>query len=292
MKTSNKLIAGIVGFILLSMFGLVLMGRMSITTVKSEQMVGNGNLSEEYRTVSPFKGLKIGSGMQATLKKGENQVILKTDENLLEFIETTVDNEELTIRWKSGFHYDGKPVQVMIAMPAMNYLSASSGSRVTTTDDFVGKSVHVYASSGSSVGLQGLAVESLEMDLSSSSTVDVAGAVKVEGKTNIGLSSGSQLTVGTLATEQLDADMSSSSGLKISGTAESLIADGGSGARFEGMNFLVQNATIDGSSSAFFEITVSEDLNVDLSSGSVVRYAGNATVVQNLSSGSSVRKVD
>jgi len=293
MKTSNKLLIGLLGFIGIGILLFILMGRFSMTSFATEKVKGNGEVLENYRTVPAFNGVKIGRGMQMMLSKGENSVGLKGESNIIEMIETTVENEVLSIRWKSGTSVEKtQPIEIKIAMPGLEYLSVSSSAVVETTDDFAGEDAHIYASSGSTVKLQGLTTESLEMDLSSSSTMRFTQGVAVANNASIQLSSGSQLNFTDFTAEQLDTDMSSSSQLSLSGSARSLTVDGSSGSEFKGAAFSVQNASFKGSSSSSFEVEVSDALTASLSSGSTVRYRGAAQVNKNLSSGSSVEKID
>lgn len=55
-------------------------------------------MSEQYPQVPPFTSLRVGSGIQVKLSKGENRVNLKAESNLLEPIETIVEDNVLIIR--------------------------------------------------------------------------------------------------------------------------------------------------------------------------------------------------
>lgn len=293
MKTSNKLLTGLIGFIIGGILLFILMGRFSMTSFAMNTVKGNGELSEISRTVAAFDGLKVGSGIKVNLSKGDNSVNLQGESNLLELIETTVKDGILTIRWKSGTSVDkNHPIKAKVTMPRMEYLSASSSATIETADNFEGGKIHFYASSGSTVRLQGLATESLAMDCSSSSTVRFAQAVSSADAIEIDLSSGSELYFTALSGGTVEVDMSSSSVLSMSGSATTLIAKGLSGSELKGAAFAVQEARFDGSSSASFEVEVSDNLKANLSSGSTVRYRGEARVSESLSSGASVRKVD
>jgi hypothetical protein len=77
---------------------LVLIGHFSFDFPKKKSVQGNGEMSEQYPQVPPFTSLRVGSGIQVKLSKGENRVNLKAESNLLEPIETIVEDNVLIIR--------------------------------------------------------------------------------------------------------------------------------------------------------------------------------------------------
>lgn len=293
MKTSNKLLTGLLIFIAVSIFSFVLLGRLSMENFETHKIKGNGEISEQYRESPAFTGLKVGSGIQVNLTKGENVVNLKADGNLLEFIETTVKDDVLSIRWKDGTDADiTQPVQANIALPRLEYLNVSSNASVKTTDNFTGGNVHFDASSGSDVTLQGWAVASLDLEASSNAVAKFEQGINAETEAKLDLSSGSEVYFQSLKTEKVDAKMSSNAVLKMSGSATSLQANGSSGGSLQGAAFVVENTSLQGSSGAQFEVEVNVALQANLSSGATVRYRGNANVAQNTNGGGSVQKVD
>ena len=59
---------------------------------------GNGNVVEEKRKAGKFDEIKVSRGMNVYISQGsENRILVKADENLLEFIETEVEGRALKI---------------------------------------------------------------------------------------------------------------------------------------------------------------------------------------------------
>lgn len=71
---------------------------------------GNGKATTVTRPLSSFQAIVIkNQALGITLKQGENEEItLKTDENLIDLIETTVENNVLSIQVKKGHCFKKK----------------------------------------------------------------------------------------------------------------------------------------------------------------------------------------
>jgi len=59
---------------------------------------GNGKVVEEERAVTGFNGLKASRGVNVYISQGvEEKVVVEADENLLDIIETDVDDRILKV---------------------------------------------------------------------------------------------------------------------------------------------------------------------------------------------------
>src|SRR5665647_3381368 len=66
-----------------------------------ETVKGNGQVKKENREVSAFTSLAVGGAMDVQIAYGNsNSISVEADENLLPYIETSVENGKLTINSK------------------------------------------------------------------------------------------------------------------------------------------------------------------------------------------------
>lgn len=105
--------------------------------------------------------------------------------------------------------------------------------------------------------------------------------------------SGASLLRGTLHTGEVQADLSGASALQILGSTVDFRIDASGSSSMEGYGFLTKylDANLDGASQA--SLSVEDEIRIEASGASILRYRGEATIVhQELSGAASVVKVD
>ena len=132
---------------------------------RSERVTGNGNLKKETRSVGNFKAVASAGSMNVQLAYGKpGSVTVEADENLLEYIETKVENNTLKIGTR-------------------NYVSIRSSQKITvyvTVDQLEGVSV---AGSGKVI-LKGKA-DQVNVNISGSGNVECSELVAQRVKINV-----------------------------------------------------------------------------------------------------------
>jgi hypothetical protein len=132
---------------------------------------GNGVLGEDRRALPAFGGLEISDGIQALVAAGapEQSVVVKGDENVLEYVETLVEQRAphgavLIVRIDQQYQ-STNALQVLVGSPAFAFVRAEDASPVTVS----GAAAPVFtveASDGSLVALAGAGGERLAVTLS------------------------------------------------------------------------------------------------------------------------------
>jgi hypothetical protein len=97
----------------------------SCNFIGQERVRGNGNSKTEDRSVQSFTSVSCFGGYDVYLSQGSTySVRIEADENLLPYIETTVENGELNIGTKDGFWLSSKgDLKVYVSAPAYNSVS-------------------------------------------------------------------------------------------------------------------------------------------------------------------------
>lgn len=137
--------------------------------------VGNGNLTTQDRNISEdFSEIKSSSGMDVFLTQGEeNKVVVEIDENLQQYVETTVLNGVLKIGTAENIK-SAKAKKVYVTYKELDKIEASSGSEVKANSVIKSQNLSLKASSGAEIDLVVFS-QHLTATASSGAEIDVSG---------------------------------------------------------------------------------------------------------------------
>jgi hypothetical protein len=161
---------------------------------------GSGNRKTETRSVSGFKQVKAGGAVNLDITfKPEYSVTVEADDNLLEYITTTVSGDELVIESKDRINPKSK-INIKITMPELTGLDLSGASTANAAGlrgekldidasgacevkiDGEARELKARASGASSIKAENLKVENADVDASGASniTVNASGDLRAE----------------------------------------------------------------------------------------------------------------
>ena len=194
--------------ILLLAGAILLSGSLNAATVRP-----SGRIETELRQVKNFSGVVVSSGINLYISQSPVQEVkVKTDANIIGYVETTVKNGVLTIGFKNNFRTRGKfDVAVYISMSELNSIMASSGSDVKAKAGFKGKKLTITASSAANIKA---IVEYDNVDITCSSGADVHLKGKA-GHCNAVCSSGADINTRELICLRANAVASSGADINI-----------------------------------------------------------------------------
>ncbi|MEZ4875343.1 MAG: head GIN domain-containing protein [Flavobacteriaceae bacterium] len=175
------------------------------------QVNGNGNVTTETREVSDFSSVRGSAGMDVFLTQGtENKVVVEADENLMEYIETYVENGMLRITTQKSIGRS-KSQKVHVTYVTLEKIEASSGADVIGNSIIKNETLSLSSSSGADLEVEILAKE---VYASSSSGSDL----KISGKATrliADASSGSDLKARELEVISCKAEASSGADIAV-----------------------------------------------------------------------------
>lgn len=177
-------------------------GIVIINGVVQQTIVGNGIQRSEVRSVAAFNALDVGGVFSATAQVGraDQQVVITGDENLLPYITTEVQGDELSIGAQQGISLQPKlPLTADIQVQSLNRASTSGLARLT---------------------VQGVNEPSFDFESSGKSSGTVIGTAS---QVNLESSGGSSINAGELRAQRAEAGASGTSTLTIN-ASESLTA--------------------------------------------------------------------
>lgn len=210
-------------------------------------ITGSGDIVAQEETFSDFNRLDISDGFNVNVRQGGSfSVIIRVDDNLVDYLQVAKQGSTLQIGLKPGRIYSllDATLEADITMPELTGLDLSGGSHVTLSGFGSAKALDADLSGGSH--LQGdVEAGDATIEISGGSHVTLSGSA---GNLMVNASGGSQAKLADLMVVDVEVDASGGSHVTINPSG-SLDADasGGSHVRYLG-NPVLGRIDADGSS--------------------------------------------
>lgn len=201
-----------------------------ITTTSFAQknnVKGNGNIITTTRTVADFDKIAVSGSFNVKLIKGKTKTItIEASSNLMEAIETEVEDGLLKIKFKSGWNIrTSKKINITVVFEALSSVSMSGSGSVTSADEIIANDLNLKVSGSGSMKLK-LFTDQLTAAISGS------GNLKLNGETNVvtcSISGSGNLNAADLKATITNAKVSGSGNVKIQALEEIHAKVSGSG---------------------------------------------------------------
>jgi hypothetical protein len=229
-------------------------------------LAGNGIRKEKERNVRDFDAIDVRGSIDVIIADGNDaSVKVSGDENLIDSIETYVDNGTLNVHFKNGLGYASK-----------------IGLRVTVPNS--GRIRTIKASGSSDVIIEGCLTAG-NIFISGKGSSDVKGNIKA-GDCELHFS-GSSDYKGSVEAVNCKIKCSGSSDCIISGNADICDISMSGSSDFKGYDFVVKKFTCSASGSSDVQVTCTEELSATAAGSSDIYYRGPGKVIRSQLSGSS-----
>lgn len=145
-----------------------------------ETVKGNGNISTSERTLSSFENIRCAGSYDVELTQGEgSSVKIETDENLLPYIETNVNGDELQIRTRENVNIrSSDKIKVYITTKQLESFKLSGSGNIRTTNKFTGGDHLELDISGSGNMHFDVNTPTINSDISGSGDIYLSGETK------------------------------------------------------------------------------------------------------------------
>lgn len=242
MKTSNKLLVGLVSFLMVSILTFLVFVRINAEVTDTprntnrEPLAGNGLLMTQFRLLPNYNGLVLHAKMDVVLTNDIDSLELEAEENLLEYITTNVNDGQLHIHWKEGsWVRPTLPIKIKAPIRSISSIVLNDDGFITSLDTLRGDTLILKNNDDADLTLS-LEVKHLSV------TITDNGDVELEGSAN-----------------QLEANIHSSGDLDAPG-------------------LVVQNATIHNQSRGGAKLQIENQLHAELNGSGHIKFKGSATV--------------
>jgi hypothetical protein len=174
---------------------------------------GSGVIVSETRNLGSFTAVNVGGGFEVEIKLGNNpKLLVEADDNIINDIETRVDNNQLKISMRDGISYNNVHMKIFITAPLINKISSAASADVKVKDELTADDkIIIRASSGSSI-IARLNAPAADVDASSGAEIDLAGRTK---NLEVQASSGASIDADELLSENTNAQTSSGATVKV-----------------------------------------------------------------------------
>jgi len=253
----------------------IIMSFIGFTAIQAQQVKGNGNVLSQDRNVGSFTGIKNSCSADIFISKGESGSIkVVADENLLEYISTSVQNGTLIIDTKKNI-WNSKKMEIYVTMNNLTSLDLSGSGNMNCSDVLKGNNVNVRLN-GSGDLHANLEVNNLDLGISGSGNAQFSG---VRGSLKISVSGSGDVEASNLQLENCSTSTNGSGDMKLSGAVVDLsIKVSGSG-DINAYNLKAVNASITCNGSGDVVVNVVEKLQANLSGSGDVTYTGSPSMV-------------
>lgn len=251
----------------------------------SKKIVGNGVIKEQVREKIDFDAIRVGSAINVFISDlTDTPIKVSGDENLLEYVETTVKNGVLNIQFDKNFRYTSKK-GIHVTVPnngQIKKISASGASDITVESSLVGDDIDIE-NSGSSDFKGDIKAKTCKINSSGSS--DIEANIKAE-ICNISMSGSSDFK-GNIEAKNCNISCSGSADCKVSGNADICKISVSGSSDCKGYDFIVNKLKSSASGASSIKATCQEEIEVKASGASSVYYKGSAKVTNKSLSGAS-----
>lgn len=207
-----KIITLITKFIVITVMALLFGSCNNLNGLNS--ITGSGNVTTEKREIAgDFKNIEISNALELQIEQSDKiEVTVIADDNLQKEITTTVENGVLSISCNFGNLNNITSKKIIVKMPIIEGLEASSASTITSNSTLKGHSLNLSTSSAATIHAT-VEYETIQMSSSSASNQTIKGkAIHVETSA----SSGSVLNAGELLANEIVSDVSSGASTTVS----------------------------------------------------------------------------
>lgn len=222
---------------------LLLLLFLAACNIFGERVHGNGNIKSEARQTGHFSSVDVNSNINLHLKQEANwSVRVETDENLLQYIEVSENNDLLRVSVRNNFNLDpSRTIDVFVTAPEFKRLNGSGASEIVSDTPITGAGpMDIDISGASSITLE-LKAPEVKAVLSGASKATLRGQTKdaiIHG------SGASEFHCFELMAENSDVDVSGASNADVFASVNlKAEASGASNIRYKGKPSVSSNTS-------------------------------------------------
>ena len=243
-----------------------MMQMTSCINLNVRNIKGNGVYQEQDRGRMDFNVVDTRGAIDVIIADVQDATIkISGDENLIDSIQTYVENGVLKVYFKNNLNY-----------------SSAIGLKVTVPNN--GKIKEIKTSGSSNIIAEGTIVTD-NFNIKSSGSSSFRGSIKAD-RCHFRLSGSSDFN-GNIEVEVIEVDCSGSSRFNLKGKADVCKISASGSCNFKGYDLTVNKLDCSTSGSSNIQITCNEEIKVSASGASNIYYRGDAKVVSKHTSGAS-----
>jgi hypothetical protein len=224
---------------------------------------GNGRIVNNYRTPGSFNKLTNSTGIDVIFRVSDTTGIsIEAEENLLDYIETEINNNTLEIGTRRGTNCLDftEPARIIVTTPALSEF-VQSGSGDFLGDALSGSFVSVRSSGSGDISIDAITGNDLEMRTSGSGDMQIK----------------------AINCSSIDAKISGSGDINVKGNATNASFQTTGSGNYYAQGLLLKTADITISGSGNIYTSIENRLNARISGSGNIYLKGNPSISENIS---------
>ncbi len=297
MKTSNKILLGIISVIGLTMLSILVFAKSSLINYTENHVSGNGNIIVKTHNIGEIAFFQAKHNYDVFVKKGAPLLTIETDENIHEFLNPHISDKNSSDGNKKGLRIGqmedvnlnpSEKIKMYLTVPTLEEVSLSGFSTITF-EDTLETSTFSADVHGSSVLDLKVSTQDINISTSGHSRASVLGQT---GDTKIKANGSSHVELDFVDASIVDVRATGHSEVYLTGKTTKLDADLTGSSNLVAGNLQTKNTQVSLSGHSTAQVKTDSTLNVNASGSSDVRYTGNPQITKNLSGHSSIKKIE
>lgn len=180
---------------------------LTATQLSAQKVTGSGDIKKETRSVKgSLQDINISGKYTLYISQGSTpSVEVEADDNLLPYIETEAEGNELDIRIRKGYNASPtKAIIIRVTTSSLKEINSSGNSTIISNGKLKGDRLEVALSGNSIVDME-LQYDKLELAVSGDGKVKLKGSAD---KTEIAISGDGNIAASNMATDDMEVAIS------------------------------------------------------------------------------------
>jgi len=189
MKTSNKILIGVLaGVLLLGIIPMILV-KSGINFSEKEKIEGNGDWQKETFNLSDFENIDLQDNFDVRLKQGDFSVEIEAESNILEHLKVENVDGTLVIKPEEGYSFKSSEAsKVYISIPDLNLITFSGFGHFKTDGIFKTEDLEIIISGAVDMDFE-LECITLKTQINGAGNMELAGRADYFSSSNNGAGS-------------------------------------------------------------------------------------------------------
>ncbi len=293
MKTSNKILLGLISLIGLSMLGVLIFAKNSLINVENSKVIGDGKIIKVNHQIGEIAFFKTNHPYEVYIKKGDPALVIETDENIQAFLRPNFDRtvytkkggksilkRQLRIGHPNRFNlHPTDNIKIYISTPSMEAIEIGGSSKLIFEDVFDHEAfkaeIYDFAEVNAKVNSQ-----NLDLEVSGSARLDISGEL---GNAEITTADFANLFLKNMNANSINIKSSGNSNCSLIGATKSLDIISSDFAKINAASLNCETASIQTKSSTETILSTSQTLQIQATDFASIQYSGNPEITKNIS---------
>ena len=235
--------------------------------LNTKRITGKGAMEKQDRDAKDFKGIDLMASADVIIKQGSAyKVIVEGQQNILEILETVVDNGILRIKFKEGsWNLNFDKLNVYVETPSVSSIVLSGSGNMTLES--------------------ALNSEDLDIKISGSGNIKTADGLTAK-KINVEIGGSGDIKMGSTTATELKAAVLGSGNFEIKGTGDKAEFQVTGSGDIDADDFVTKSTDAQTTGSGNINCHATESLDARILGSGDIRYSGNPPSVKSKATGS------